>query len=208
MEKKTIYLTFHVGRGGRFFNQGHLTFIGAYDFQWVINNAINDGKAIPDGCRLVTETGRVLLEGRESMESMTGVLDLDGDYDTDYTTTIEDLNEREKDAIRRALKEKAGVLSLNELSLDITDFLIEYEGVDHYVSDDRRFVLTPSKNIEGCWVCADTEEGIVVVFKEHHFEDDRNVTVLFNSTESGEVDKHLNLMQEWLECNHFAKVSH
>ena len=117
------------------------------------------------------------------------------------------LNEGAKEAACRILDEVVVDLPQVELNGDITDFLIEYEGIDRYESMDKRFVLTPSKKRE-CWVCTDVREGIVVVFREHHFEDDREVTILFNTTDEEKTKDSLERMQEWLEWNHYAKAMH
>jgi hypothetical protein len=206
METNPIYLTFHIGRGGKFFNAGHLTFIGAYDFQWVIDHAVNDGKVLLEGNRIETETGRVLLDGEDAVNAKTGVLDFDGEYDTDYTTTADDLTEREKEAVRRAFCERVGVSSFEELSLDMSDYLTEYEGIDEYESEDGRFVLYPSNEKQGHWVCADKFQGIVCVFREHHFNDEQKVSSLFNSTDAWKLPTYLREMGDWLADNHYNKV--
>lgn len=115
MEK--IYVSFHIGRGGRFHNHGFVTFRGEYDFQKLLQICSDvlfdvretfddDGNEIPlpeDEWYVHDGSGRKLLEGRKEMEAKEGVLDFDGEYDMDSSSELEHCSEREWDALRRAL---------------------------------------------------------------------------------------------------------
>jgi hypothetical protein len=109
-----IYVSFHIGRGGHFNNPGHLTFHGEEDFQQLISrcsdvsmiiNEDENGKPLPDEDWQLVDTGsNVILQGRDEIEAMTGRLEWDTIYDTDYVTTMDDLSEAEEDLIWEAYK--------------------------------------------------------------------------------------------------------
>lgn len=92
---KQTYVTFHVGRGGRFNNQGHKSFVDVMDFQELLNLECNRNLiyAIED------ENGNVIgmADGQGNcvvdeydIDSLKGVLDYDGDYDRYITDEIND----------------------------------------------------------------------------------------------------------------------
>lgn len=105
-----LFVRFHIGRGGRFNNQGHLSFVNEDNFQDLIDacaDKLFDTTSVYDG---ETDTeielpenewnyhdagGKILVQGREAMEAETGRLDWDGLYDTDYVTTTDDLFDNE-----------------------------------------------------------------------------------------------------------------
>ena len=109
-----IYVSFHIGRGGHFHNPGHLSFHGEEDFQdlirrcsdvcMIIDTDENDKPLADEDWKLVDTGSNVILEGREEIEAMTGRLEWDTIYDTDYVTTTDDLSEAEEDAIWEAYK--------------------------------------------------------------------------------------------------------
>ncbi len=98
--KNLIIVKFHIGRGGRFNNQGHLTFKGVQriDEGDSFNELFfNDKTKEYQNC----QGGEVGLTEVEA-DSGIGRIDQDGDYDTTYTTTIEDLTEEEESLIRES----------------------------------------------------------------------------------------------------------
>lgn len=137
MNTEKIYLSFKVGRGGHFHNPGHVTFLGEFDFQELINrcsdsliiintawNKENDKETtLPDSEWKLLDTGNnVILEGRDAIEAKTGVLDFDGDYDKYYTINLEDVcNEKEWNAIREAFKDNWSGMSSELRSAAIFD---------------------------------------------------------------------------------------
>lgn len=112
--KKQIFVSFHIGHGGHLNNPGHLTFHGEEDFQDLIKrcsdvsmiiNEDEDGNTLPDSQWVIEDTGgNVILQGRQEIEAMTGRLEWDTIYDTDYVTTADDLTAEEVDAIFEAYK--------------------------------------------------------------------------------------------------------
>ena len=107
---KKLYVRFHVGRGGRFYNQGHLYFVNEDNFQDLISacaDKLFDTTSVYDD-ETDTEVelpedewnyhdagGKILVQGRDAMEADTGFLDFDGLYDADYVKTTDELDDKE-----------------------------------------------------------------------------------------------------------------
>ena len=101
-EAQNINVRFHIGRGGHFNNAGHKTYVGTvndlsdcFGDSFVISEDEN-GKALPDSeWRLVDGGGNVILSGRDEIESETGILDWDGEYDTDIVRHLSECDDDE-----------------------------------------------------------------------------------------------------------------
>lgn len=110
MNASTYIVAFHIGRGGRFHNPGHKTFnqhiqklSDCFGENFFIFKEDEDGNALPDGqWQLVDGGSNVILEGRANIESKTGVLDWDGEYDTDIVQYLSECSESEIDLIYQA----------------------------------------------------------------------------------------------------------
>ena len=101
---------FHIGRGGRFHNGGFKEFKGVEDLTWpyeycTIIDTDEDDNPLPDEeWTLIEDASRcVLLEGREAIESRTGVLEYDGIYNTDIFKYVEDCTESEIALLKEAI---------------------------------------------------------------------------------------------------------
>lgn len=126
--EKKIYVSFHIGRGGRWHNPGYLSFYGEENFQdlikrcaeqCVIYNEDEEGNTLPDDEWKIFDFGsNIILQGRKEIEALTGVLEWDTIYDTDYVTTTDELSEKEIDAIYKAYLE--GVTFMSE---ELEDFI-------------------------------------------------------------------------------------
>lgn len=70
-----------------------------------------------------------------------------------------------------------------------------------------RFLLQPSEK-PSHWVCTDTENNIVCVWKEHEFNDTQEVTMLDDipSDRYAEVAHWMTEMGEWLRENHYDLI--
>lgn len=70
-----------------------------------------------------------------------------------------------------------------------------------------RFLLQPSEK-PNHWVCTDTENNIVCVWKEHEFNDTQEVTMLDDipSDRYAEVAHWMTEMGEWLRENHYDLI--
>ncbi|KAB8156132.1 hypothetical protein EZY14_002635 [Kordia sp. TARA_039_SRF] len=93
----TTIIKFHIGRGGRFNNQGYTSFVGI--------SRIDEGDSY-NSLFLNEETGEYLdCDGNSAEltleEALTGVgtIDLDGEYDTTYTKYVTDITEKELEII-------------------------------------------------------------------------------------------------------------
>ena len=69
----------------------------------MIQDTDENDKPLPDEEWQLIDTGsNVILQGRSEIEAMTGRLEWDGIYDTDYVTTTDNLSESERDLIWQA----------------------------------------------------------------------------------------------------------
>lgn len=101
-EAQNMKVRFHIGRGGQFHNAGHKTYVGTVnDLSDCFGDSIvfsedENGKPLPDSdWQLVDGGGNVILTGRDEIESETGILDWDGEYDTDIVRYLEDCDNDE-----------------------------------------------------------------------------------------------------------------
>lgn len=101
-EAQDMKVRFHIGRGGHFNNAGHKTYVGTvndlsdcFGDSFVISEDEN-GKPLQDSdWQLVDSGSNVILSGRDEIESDTGILDWDGEYDTDIVRYLEDCDDDE-----------------------------------------------------------------------------------------------------------------
>lgn len=107
----SIYIVaFHIGRGGRFHNPGHKSFMphikqlsDCFSESCIIFQEDEEGNPLPDEqWQLIDGGGNVILEGRANIESTTGVLDWDGEYDTDIVQYLSECDDNEVDMIYQA----------------------------------------------------------------------------------------------------------
>lgn len=94
-----LKVRFHIGRGGHFNNAGHKTYIGTVNGlsdcfgESSIIDVDDNGDKLPDNkWQLVDGGGNVILTGRDKIESETGILDWDGEYDTDIVRKLSDMD--------------------------------------------------------------------------------------------------------------------
>ena len=99
---ENILVRFHIGRGGHFHNQGHKTYVdtvkGLSDCfgEAFIISEDPDGNTLPyKEWHLIDGGGNVILQGRDAIEAPTGVLDWDGEYDTDIVEYLSECSEEE-----------------------------------------------------------------------------------------------------------------
>jgi hypothetical protein len=91
-------LTFHIGRGGRFHNQGHLTCLGQVGPERFMEKLFERGGTFFD--EVGHDTGCTL----EDIESGLWRIDIDGAYNTTYTQDITNLSDKEKWAFLEEVK--------------------------------------------------------------------------------------------------------
>lgn len=148
-----IYVSFHVGRGGRFHNPGHITFIAECDFQELIKKRSSDlilcnttwdedkneeVDLAPEDWKIVDTGSNVILEGKDEIEAKKGVLEFDTIYDKDYTCSLDECDDKEWEALKEA-----------------------YEGVDgRYMSSDLVEAIKEYFDIEDAFTIEDLIGGI------------------------------------------------
>ena len=100
-EAQNIKVRFHIGRGGRFYNAGHKTYVGTvnglsdcFGESTMIISEDENGKPLPDSEWQLVDGG-VILSGRDEIESETGILDWDGEYDTDIVRHLSECDDDE-----------------------------------------------------------------------------------------------------------------
>ena len=96
--QKTI-IAFHIGRGGRFFNQGYKTFEG---FKSITDVSDFDTLFLNEETKeWLSATGEEVVLTEEEANSGIGSIDIDGEYDTTYTTLLSDISSDELEVITR-----------------------------------------------------------------------------------------------------------
>ena len=101
-EAQDMKVRFHIGRGGHFNNAGHKTYEGTVNSlsdcfgDSIVISEDEHGKTLPDSeWQLVDSGGNVILNGRDEIESETGILDWDGEYDTDIVRHLSECDDYE-----------------------------------------------------------------------------------------------------------------
>lgn len=110
MNTQEYIVAFHIGRGGKFNNQGYKSFLpyvsklnDCFSETSIIISEDEDGNELPDEeWKLIDGGGNTILQGRESIVSDTGILDWDGEYDTDIVKYLDDCSDEELEIIYKA----------------------------------------------------------------------------------------------------------
>ena len=110
MNASQYIVAFNIGRGGRFHNPGYNTFgpyisklSDCFSENCFIHSSDEEGNPLPDHqWKLIDGGGNVILEGRDKIESETGILDWDGEYDTDIVQYLSECSDSEIDIIYQA----------------------------------------------------------------------------------------------------------
>ena len=111
-KENQIIVAFHIGRGGRFYNAGHKTFLGELNFMDLQKlNADNVFYRDRDerGRFIKTEIydGAGNFVSDDDPKGLIGRLDFDGDFDTDYCIYIEDCTDEELQIIAKSIDFKS-----------------------------------------------------------------------------------------------------
>ena len=115
-EAQNMKVRFHIGRGGHFNNAGHKTYVGTVNElsdcfgDSIVISEDENGKTLPDSeWQLVDSGSNVILSGRDEIESETGILDWDGEYDTDIVRHLSECDDYEYQLILDAAERGAYV---------------------------------------------------------------------------------------------------
>lgn len=115
MNLEKINVCFHIGRGGNT-DHDYKRFVPEIEtLQECFEDAIvrsedEDGNPLPDEeWQVVDNGGNIVLSGREKIISHTGILDWDGDYNTDIVKKITDCTKDEYKLIIKAFEDGEGV---------------------------------------------------------------------------------------------------
>ena len=126
LENKTI-VAFHIGRGGRFNNAGHTSFIGEKS----ISNFVDSLFLKEDKTEYTDGNGNKIGLTVEECNSGIGIINIDGDYDTTYTCYLQDCSDEELEIIAKTKEERGYFASENvykEVKLEMIERgLIEEE---------------------------------------------------------------------------------
>ena len=97
-----LKVRFHIGRGGHFNSAGHKTYVGTVNElsdcfgDSIVISEDENGKTLPDSeWKLVDSGSNVILSGRDEIEIETGILDWDGEYDTDIVRKLSECDDEE-----------------------------------------------------------------------------------------------------------------
>lgn len=152
MEKNYI-VAFHMGRGGRFHNPGHWSFMphikklsDCFSETSIISQEDEEGNFLPDEqWQLIDGGGNVILEGRNKIESTTGILDWDGGYDTDIVKYLSECDENEIDIIYQAyLKEEY-------MDEELKDYICSQKGM-HRISKIQFYQCNAEIQCQDCTI--------------------------------------------------------
>lgn len=152
-----IIVVFHIGRGGRFHNPGHIEYLpdikskqDLYGDLCIFDYDPESGEKLPvEQHILVDSGGNEVLRGMEIYEN-TDTLDFDGDFDSYHVFRLDEMPERYAAALANAVKDdkidsdirKEVVSCLSEQGYDIPALLMDadakeiYEGLSAFVDED------------------------------------------------------------------------
>lgn len=136
MKNSGIIVAFHAGRGGRFHNAGHVTYLGEKNFQDLMNlnsDTLSIGNRDERGkfCKPYLTDGNGNRVTDDDINALTGTLNFDYQYDTDWCDYIENISDE----------------SLAIIANDTNHFkshgLIDWlENNTEYRFDERGFLIT------------------------------------------------------------------
>jgi hypothetical protein len=138
MEPTKTIVHFHTGRGGRFNNAGHTTFCGTKTIGEVLQiadqsgqwNFYRDRDAKGRFCApyYADHNGRELISAND-VESGVGIIDWDGDYDTDVCMLLSECSEAELIKIAASNEWNAHAL-LQEFFDTQTELKVDWKAFD------------------------------------------------------------------------------
>ena len=160
-----------------------------------LHNEDEDGNELPDNeWKLTDGSGNIVLDGRSDIESETGMLDIDGEYDTIIVKRLDDLYDSEIEILRDyylddgytdcyCIDDILQVLGYNEIS-----------NIKVYKSNAEVFYNSGNPNTNGCIHIerdnvADMDEDEMMEYIKEIFEDN-NISPLH-------MDKAEQIVNSW-----------
>jgi hypothetical protein len=119
LENKTI-VAFHIGRGGRFNNAGHTSFVGEKS----ISNFVDSLFLNEDETEYTDGNGNKIGLTVKECNSGIGIINIDGGYDTTYTCYLQDCSDEELEIIAKT-KEERGYFASENLYEEVKLEMIE-----------------------------------------------------------------------------------
>jgi len=112
MDNNKIIVAFKIGRGGKFYNPGHKSYLGEKNFRNLIDMESNklfiqNRDELGRFCKpyLHSDSGSAVSE--DEVNALTGTLDFDGKYHTCYAVNIEECGEHEIELIANSQEHKS-----------------------------------------------------------------------------------------------------
>lgn len=155
--KNNTIVYFHTGRGGRFYNQGHVTFCGIKDINEVMSLKDDSGHWLFPTSRddkgrfckpyYADSNGNCMITFEEAKTGV-GSLDWDGQYDTDTCFFLKDCSETDLLIILESQQlDKLNIIEeyfneCTDLDIDWVKFNGDYEGI---IKDYFNFDVDPEE---------------------------------------------------------------
>lgn len=106
LDYKNVVVAFHIGRGGRFHNGGHYTFMEGIERLEDCFDGNDMSQIYEDGEYRSAEGIDLQIDSWDGEHPLTGRIERDGIYDTDTVLTLADnLNGAMDDALYRAIRD-------------------------------------------------------------------------------------------------------
>lgn len=124
VKDSALIVSFQIGRGGKFYNPNHLTYVGEKDLPELINMRDNE-LFVYDKDEDGNDCDPFVMDGNGndvcSEINDTGTLNFDGVYDTMYAKKVEDCDSTELDVIAQSEEIKSAELEdyLQTIALEL-----------------------------------------------------------------------------------------
>lgn len=161
-EYANTIVAFHIGRGGRFYNPGHITYEGEHDASYISQHLYFPTKK--NGDEIITGNKEMLDLNNNGVGATVseynrgiGTYDLDGTYDTWIFKKIKDLDDEEiaiiaqtdpEDYHRFFENQKDKKKLINQLKKEIKQYIkskdIFYEDVENFFEDKYNIITISS----------------------------------------------------------------
>lgn len=134
---------FKIGRGGRFYNGGHLEFKGIGNINDYTEDLFLSDENEDEDTEWIACNGRKV--GLKFINDGTGWIDIDGDYDTTYACRVSELNDNEVDTIINSdyccrdsvLVEYANSLEFSDVAIKLMKYFNDWDYLTEYYLPDN-----------------------------------------------------------------------